>query len=96
MLIKRLLQKFGPKIRRMTKAGRDADDLGHMLVKMMAAQRAQAAGASAQATGADAPLAPTTTTEDEKKDGAGLSHDEELAIEQAPRLDTESHGGVTK
>lgn len=95
-----LLHRFGSKIRRMTKPGRDADDLGHMMVKMMAAQRAQAAaaagGAAPGATGAGGPggagsAAPAaaaplaaTVSVDEKKDVQ--VEDEESAIEGAPQL----------
>lgn len=51
-----MLYYYGQRIRRMTKPGREADDLGHMLAKMMAAQMAGAAaaggaGAAAGATG---------------------------------------------
>lgn len=35
---------YGRKLRRLTQAGRDADDLGFMIVKMMAAQAAATAG----------------------------------------------------
>lgn len=44
----------GQKIRRMTKPGRDADDLGQMMAKMMMAQRAAAAGGAGAAAGAAA------------------------------------------
>lgn len=69
-----LLHRYGAKIRRMTKPGRDADDLGHMMVKMMAAQKAASA-------------APITSAEDKSKvDEESVIGS---AIENAPRLDSQ-------
>ncbi|KAL1405665.1 hypothetical protein Q8F55_009304 [Vanrija albida] len=75
-----LLMK-GQKIRRLTKPGRDADDLGQMMAKMMMAQRAAAAGGGAGvAGGAAAAAAPAA----EAKDDGGI--DEEAVLQDLETL----------
>jgi hypothetical protein len=85
-----ILYYYGQRIRRMTKPGREADDLGHMMAKMMMAQMAGAAagaGAGAAAGGA-APAPGQEKTEELNEYGStrAPASDEEAALNGKPQL----------
>lgn len=74
----------------MTKPGREADDLGHMLAKMMMGQMAGGAAGAGAGAGAAAPAADQEGEKVEELDEYGTTRarasDEEAGVEGRPPL----------
>ncbi|KLT44968.1 MFS general substrate transporter [Cutaneotrichosporon oleaginosum] len=81
---------FGQRIRRMTKPGREADDLGHMMAKMMMAQMAGAAGGAVAGAAVGAASAATHAEKTEELNEYGMTRapasDEEAVLDGRPQL----------
>ncbi|GMK57439.1 hypothetical protein CspeluHIS016_0402730 [Cutaneotrichosporon spelunceum] len=75
-----ILYYYGKRIRRMTQPGRDADDLGQMMARMMMGGGAAGAGAGAGAA------ATGEKVEELNESGTGLAFDEEANIDGRPAL----------
>jgi hypothetical protein len=77
-----LLYIYGRKLRRLTQTGREADDLGHMIVRMKMAQMAAAAQQQEKKEG------PKSIDEQEEEEVARsiVGMDEELALDTMVEL----------